>query len=153
MSNMLAYKGYHATIEYDADDGILIGKVFGIRDTLAFHGSSVPEITETFHDCIDTYLEVCKKQGISPDKEFKGSLNVRSTPELHRRAAFVANKEGLTLNQLIQQAIEARIQPTPYKNIVMQLPTVQENTILQSMSIPDYEGSGRYRSNPSCRFH
>ena len=98
-------------------------------------------------------MEVCKKQGISPDKEFKGSLNVRITPELHRRAAFVANKEGLTLNQLIQQAIEARIQPTPYKNIVMQLPTVQENTILQSMSIPDYEGSGRYRSNPSCRFH
>mgnify|MGYP003295143166 CR=1 FL=1 len=153
MSNKLAYKGYHATIEYDADDGLLIGTVFGIRDTLAFHGSSIPEITETFHDCIDTYLEVCKEQGISPDKEFKGSLNVRITPDLHRKAAFVANQEGITLNQLIQQAIEARVQPAPYKNTIIQLPVIQENAIMKSISMNDYGYNSRYRSHPSCQFH
>lgn len=153
MSNKLTYKGYHAAIEYDADDGILVGTVFGIRDTLAFHGSSISEITETFHDCIDTYLAVCKEQGISPDKEFKGSLNVRITPELHRKAAFVANQEGITLNQLIQQAIEARVRPAPYKTTVFQLPTVQNNTIMKSISTDDYGSNNRYRSDPSCRFH
>lgn len=153
MSNKLAYKGYHATIEYDDDDGILVGTVFGIRDTLAFHGTSIPEITETFHDCIDTYLAVCKEQGISPDKEFKGSFNVRISPELHRKAAMVANQEGITLNQLIQQAIEARVQPTPYKNTVIQLPVIQENTILRSISMTDYGYNSRYRSRPSCQLH
>lgn len=153
MSNKLTYKGYHAAIEYDADDGILVGTVFGIRDTLAFHGSSISEITETFHDCIDTYLAVCKEQGISPDKEFKGSLNVRITPDLHRKAALVANQEGITLNQLIQQAIEARVKPVPYKNTVIQLPRVQENTIMKSTAMNDYGYNNRYRSHPSCQFH
>ena len=153
MSNKLTYKGYHATIEYDAEDGILIGTVFGIRDTLAFHGSSILEITETFHDCIDTYLAVCKEQGISPDKEFKGSLNVRITPELHRKAAFIANQEGITLNQLIQQAIEARVQPTLSKNTVIQLPVVQNNTIMRSISMNHYGYNNRYQSQPSCQFH
>ena len=153
MSNKLAYKGYHATIEYDADDGILVGTVFGIRDTLAFHGSSILEITETFHDCIDTYLAVCKEQGISPDKEYKGSLNVRIAPELHRKAAIVANQEGITLNQLIQQAIEARVQPAPYKSTVIQLPVVQDHTTLKNLSMNDCIPSSRYRSQPSNLFH
>lgn len=30
MNSMLEYKGYHATIEYDAEDDIFVGEVFGI---------------------------------------------------------------------------------------------------------------------------
>ncbi len=112
MSNMLSYKGYHAFIEYDAEDEILVGTVFGVRDALAFHGMSLPELTETFHDCIDTYLQVCAEQGITPDKEYKGSFNVRISPELHRQAALTAEQEGISLNQLIQQAIEEHISPS-----------------------------------------
>lgn len=112
MSNMLNYKGYHASVEYDAEDQILVGTVFGVRDTLAFHGTSIPEITETFHDCIDTYLSVCADQGLDPDKEFKGSLNVRISPELHRQAALTAEQEGISLNQFIQQAIREHLAPS-----------------------------------------
>ena len=36
MNSMLEYKGYHATIEFDADDDIFVGKVFGIADSLNF---------------------------------------------------------------------------------------------------------------------
>lgn len=149
MSNMLAYKGYHATIEYDAEDEILVGTVFGVRDTLAFHGSSVPEITETFHDCIDTYLQVCAEQGISPDKEFKGSFNIRIPPALHRQAALAAEKEGISLNQFIQQSIEERVNPSRYKNIVSVLPPTQQTTTIQAVSGLDY--SNRYRRQPSGR--
>ena len=31
MSNMLSYKGYHATVEYDAEDEIFVGTVFVIQ--------------------------------------------------------------------------------------------------------------------------
>ena len=46
MSSMLEYKGYHASVEYDAEDNIFVGEVFGITDSLNFHGSSVEELKE-----------------------------------------------------------------------------------------------------------
>lgn len=125
MSNMLSYKGYHASVEYDAEDEILVGTVFGVRDTLAFHGSSIPELTETFHDCIDTYLQICAEQGLSPDKQYRGSFNIRISPELHRKAALAAEQNGISLNQLIQEAIEDRVTASAYRNVSIMIPVTQ----------------------------
>lgn len=105
MNSMLEYKGYHATIEFDADDDIFVGKVFGIADSLNFHGSSIPELKEMFEQCIDNYLERCEKIGKAPEKEFKGSFNVRISPELHRKVALAAANQKITLNQYIVKAI------------------------------------------------
>lgn len=66
---MLEYKGYHADIKYDSEDDILIGSIFGINDSINFHGSSVPEITEIFHQSVDHYLDICERENKSPDKE------------------------------------------------------------------------------------
>lgn len=112
MANMLKYKGYHGSIEFSAEDNLLVGSVIGIRDSLNFHGSSIEEITQSFHDSIDGYLEMCEALGRSPDKEFKGSFNVRISPDLHRRAALTAEQEGMSLNQFIQQAIEDHLAPS-----------------------------------------
>lgn len=111
MANMLKYKGYHGSIEFSAEDNLLVGSVIGIRDRLNFHGSSIEEITQSFHDSIDGYLEMCEALGRSPDKEYKGSFNVRISPELHRQAALTAEQEGMSLNQFIQQAIEDHLAP------------------------------------------
>ena len=85
MSSMLEYKGYHATVEYDAEDDIFVGEVFGIADSLNFHGTSVEELKAMFRQSIDNYLELCKQIGKNPEKEFRGSFNVRISPELHRK--------------------------------------------------------------------
>ena len=103
---MLEYKGYHAMIEYDAEDDIFVGEVFGIADSLSFHGESVEELKEMFRQSIDNYLELCKKIGKNPDKEFKGTFNVRIPPELHRKAALAAAKQRITLNQYVVKAID-----------------------------------------------
>lgn len=105
MNTMLEYKGYHATIEYDAEDGLFVGEVFGITDSLNFHGSSINELKSTFSQCIDNYLELCQTIGKNPDKEFKGTFNVRISPELHRKAALAAGKQKITLNQYVVKAI------------------------------------------------
>lgn len=105
MNSMLEYKGYHATIEYDADDEIFVGEVFGITDSLNFHGNSIEELKSTFAQCIDNYLEYCIQAGKTPDKEFKGTFNVRIPPELHRKAALTAANQKITLNQYIIKAI------------------------------------------------
>lgn len=111
MADFITYKGYHGTIEYSADDMLLIGSVIGVRDSLNYHGHSVEEITQSFHDSIDGYLEMCKALGRSPDKEYKGSFNVRVTPELHRKAAIEAQRIGISLNQYVQEALEVKLKP------------------------------------------
>jgi predicted HicB family RNase H-like nuclease len=103
---MLEYKGYHAKIEYSADDELFIGEVFGIKDTFAFSGVSVEELKESFHTVIDEYIDWCGELKVEPDKEFKGSFNVRINPELHRRAAMNASMRGVSLNQYVSNAIE-----------------------------------------------
>lgn len=105
MNSMLEYKGYHASVEYDAEDNIFVGEVFGITDSLNFHGTSVTELREMFEQSIDNYLELCEKIGKNPDKEFKGTFNVRIPPEMHKRVALAAAKQKITLNQYVMRAI------------------------------------------------
>lgn len=105
MNSMLEYRGYHASVEYDAEDNIFVGEVFGITDSLNFHGTSVNELKEMFEQSIDHYLELCEKIGKNPDKEFKGTFNVRIPPELHKKAALTAAKQKITLNQYVMKAI------------------------------------------------
>lgn len=57
----IKYKGYRAAIKYDSDDNIFVGEVLGIKDSLNFHGSSMKELEEMFHNSIDNYVKLCEK--------------------------------------------------------------------------------------------
>ena len=75
------------------------------KDTILFEGNSVKELKEDFENAIDSYLELCKKRNEEPEKQYKGSFNVRIKPELHREAAIVAKRNNISLNQLVERAI------------------------------------------------
>ena len=105
-SDMMKYRGYRSTISYDEDDRIFVGEVFGVNDSLNFHGSSIEELETSFHNCIDNYLDLCKQIGKEPEKEFSGSFNVRTTPTLHKEASEYAAENGISLNQVVTNAIE-----------------------------------------------
>lgn len=109
MNSMLEYNGYHATVVYDAEDELFVGEVFGISNSLNFHGSSVDELKQMFANCIDNYLDLCKKLGKEPQKEFKGSFNVRIPSELHRQIAMQAAQQKITLNQYVVNALNKSI--------------------------------------------
>ena len=111
MSKMMEYSGYHAQIEYDAEDEIFVGKVFGLADSLNFHGTSVSELEEMFHQSVDNYLQMCAETGKTPEKEFKGSFNIRISPELHKEISLQAAQEGITLNQYVLRALEESLLP------------------------------------------
>ena len=111
MKKLLEYKGYHAKIEYDADDGIFVGSVIGITDSLNFHGKSVDELNNAFAVCIDDYLEICKLYDKEPDKEYKGSLNVRIGYELHKKAELAAVEQEKSINQIICDALDEYFNP------------------------------------------
>ena len=105
-NSMLEYKGYHATITYDADDELFIGEVFGINDSLNFHGTAIPELKAMFKQSIDNYLELCQRIGKEPEKEFKGVFNVRISPELHKQIAILAAQKDISLNQCVSNALK-----------------------------------------------
>lgn len=105
MNSMLEYRGYHAAVAYDAEDEIFVGEVFGITDSLNFHGTTVKELKKMFEQSIDNYLELCEKIGKNPDKEFKGTFNVRIPPQMHKKAALAAAQQNITLNQYVVNAI------------------------------------------------
>lgn len=48
MSNVLAYKGYFAPVEFDAEQHVLTGMVAGIRDAIVFEGSTAKEVEQCF---------------------------------------------------------------------------------------------------------
>ena len=105
-SDFMKYKDYRATISYDEEDNIFVGEVFGVTDSLNFHGRSIQELETSFHDCIENYLEYCKQIGKEPQKEFTGSFNVRVSPAVHEHASEYAVKNGISLNQVVSLAIE-----------------------------------------------
>ena len=109
MKDLLTYRGYHAKISFDAEDMIFVGTVLGLRYSLHFHGTTIQELVSMFHQSIDNYLDMCRALGKSPDKEFKGTFNVRVDPDLQRRASEAALQQGVTLNQDVQSALEQAV--------------------------------------------
>ena len=88
---------------------ILYGKIEGIRDLVNFECDDFQFLEKEFHAAVDDYIEFCKEVGKEPDKEYKGTFNVRVTPELHRKAAIMAFKKGISLNQVVEDSIKSYI--------------------------------------------
>ena len=105
MNGMMEYKGYHAKVEYSPEDDTFVGQVFGVADTLVFDGQSIEELQAVFHASIDDYLELCKEIGKEPDREYRGTFNVRVPVELHRAAAMAAESKDVSLNQFVTEAL------------------------------------------------
>ena len=105
MKNLLEYKGYHAKIEFDSEDLVLRGKIEGIKDLVNFESADISTVEEEFHAAVDDYLEFCKEVGKEPDKEYRGTFNIRISPDLHKKLAIVAMQNGDTLNATVEKAI------------------------------------------------
>ena len=95
------YKGYLGSIEVDTKENILYGKLLHIRDLVNYESESAAGLEAEFQTAVDEYLEDCKNNGFEADKPFKGSFNVRVSPELHRELAASARKTDTTLNDYI----------------------------------------------------
>ena len=106
MKNTMEYKGYVGSVEFSEEDKVLFGQVMGIRSLISYEGTTAQELLEDFHGAVEDYLELCLAQGIEPERAYKGSFNVRISPELHRRAAICAAARNMSLNSLVEQSLE-----------------------------------------------
>lgn len=99
--NTMNYKGYAARIEYSDEDDCFIGHIAGINDIVGFHADSVAELHLAFEESVDDYIETCKKVGKLPQKPYSGKVMLRIPPELHARAAMLAEARGKSLNSWV----------------------------------------------------
>lgn len=103
----LRYQGYMGSVEFNEKEGCLQGHVQGMRDELLnYKGKSVAELEKKFKNAIDKYLLKCQKKGEAAKRPYNGPLNVRLGPDLHFRAAMMAEKMGRTINSLIKESVE-----------------------------------------------
>jgi predicted HicB family RNase H-like nuclease len=108
-NNLLSYKGFYGSVNFSAADDVFYGKVEGVQDLVSFEGATVKELRQEFQKAVEDYISFCKKNGNPVQKSLMGSFNIRIKPDIHQRAALVALQKNISLNQLVQQAIEREL--------------------------------------------
>jgi len=109
MSNTMEYKNYVGSVEFSEADGVFFGKVMGVRALISYEGTTAKELIEDFHGAVDDYLALCEETGTQPERAYKGSFNVRVSPELHRQAAIYASTHQMSLNSVVENALRASL--------------------------------------------
>jgi predicted HicB family RNase H-like nuclease len=112
MKDMIHYKGYYGSVHYSDDDQLFFGKIEYIRSLVNYEGTTVKNLRQAFKEAVDDYLELCQDEGIEPDQTFRGSFNVRTGCELHRKAALYAKEKGLNLNKVVTEALDQYLSHT-----------------------------------------
>lgn len=105
----MTYRGYTGTVEYDAGDRILHGRVIGITDIVSFEGTTVKELEADFRAGVDSYLEGCAERGVEAQRPYSGKFVLRLSPEVHRDASIAARLARTSMNNWIVEAIQMRL--------------------------------------------
>ena len=106
MKDVIKYKEHIGTVRFSAEDRVFYGKIEGINDLVTFEGQSVDDLVTAFQEAVEDYYILCEKAKKPVQKSYKGSFNVRIAPDLHKKAAIVSSNLGLSLNELVEEAIQ-----------------------------------------------
>ena len=107
MTNTMSYRGYEVSMEFDAEDKIIVGRVLDIDDIISFHGESIGEFEANFRAVVDDYIAACESLGGAPEKPASGKLMLRVAPTVHAAALKAAARNGISLNKWAEQALSA----------------------------------------------
>ena len=69
MNNTMSYRGYTASMTFDAEDKIIVGRVLDVEDIISFHGESVSELETNFHTVVDPHISACPAHILREIKE------------------------------------------------------------------------------------
>lgn len=109
MNNTMEYKGYVGSVEFSEEDGLFYGKVMSIRALLSYEGTTAAELVCDFHNAVDDYLTLCEETHKEPERAYKGSFNVRISPELHKQAVIFAAAHNMSLNSFVENSIQQAV--------------------------------------------
>ncbi len=105
MSNSMTYKGYTASLTFDTEDKIIVGRVLDIDDIITFHADSVAEFEQAFHASVDDYIMACEQLGQAAEKPVSGRLMLRIAPSVHAAALKAAAQSGQSMNKWVEHLL------------------------------------------------
>ena len=103
--NMMKYKSYIARIEYDEEDRIFVGHLAGIKDIVGFHGTTVTELEDAFHESVDNYIAISEETGRIAQKPYSGNLMLRVSSDIHAAVATAAQVHVKSINQWASEVL------------------------------------------------
>jgi predicted HicB family RNase H-like nuclease len=109
MKDMMHYKGYYGSVHFDDDELCFHGKIEFIRALVNYEGTDARGLRRAFEEAVDDYLTMCQQEGLAPETPFKGSLNVRLGPALHRRIAIAAAHQHVSVNKFIMNVLSKTV--------------------------------------------
>lgn len=142
--NLLEYKGYVGSVEFNADSFVLQGKLRGIDEIVTFEAAEVGNIEKAFHEAVDEYLTACEESGQEPLKAYSGKFNIRIGAALHRRVNLRAIKENISLNQCVKNALKEycdKMSDAEAGHFTDAVPNDSLATLSETNTIPNVAGS------------
>lgn len=108
--NVIEIKGYKAVIGYDPETDLLRGEFIGLNGGADFYADSLDGLREEGERSLATFLAVCQERGIQPIRAYSGKLQLRLKKKTHEKAAIAAAAKGVSLNALIEKAVEHELE-------------------------------------------
>ena len=107
--NKLNINGINAVISFDADINLFRGEFVGLNGYADFYAADVAGLKKEGEISLKVFLEACKSDGVEPYKQYSGKLITRISPDLHALAAETAKAQKVSLNALIERAIQHEV--------------------------------------------
>jgi hypothetical protein len=104
----LSYNGYTATMEYDGNDHIFVGRLVGIRDRVVFHGETVAEFEAAFRQSVDAYIANCAALGRDMEKLIAAAPGTDRDPTPEESAAWAGAFVSHSLPELRAELAKRR---------------------------------------------
>lgn len=70
----MTYRGYSASMTFDPEDKVIVGRVTDVEDIITFHGESMVEFEANFHQTVDDYIAACQALGGIPEAPASGKF-------------------------------------------------------------------------------
>ncbi len=103
--NTLEIDGHKAVVLFDPEVGMFRGEFLGLNGGADFFADSVGGLRREGSLSLQAFLETCRERGIEPYRAFSGKFNVRIPGELHAEAVQAAAARGVSLNELVREAL------------------------------------------------
>lgn len=131
---------YEFHIHYSGEDAAFIGSVAEFP-YLSADGATpeqaYAEIRSVVEEAVDILAEEGKEAPIPfSEREFKGNISLRLSPETHRMATMRSRQEGCSLNQFLTSLIERNLYADTIDTAVKRLSVAALTVLPQAETMP-----------------
>lgn len=107
--NTIKIGNHLAVISFDAEIDLFRGEFIGLNGGADFYADNIADLKKEAKASLDVFLQMCKEENITPERTYSGRFNVRVPPQIHAIAAKIAASEQVSLNQLVADALNQKI--------------------------------------------